>query len=217
LIEVSARYIPHIAALALVAAVPTVLHSLGRFDVQDCAAPEAILAPPGPEVSPSDRKRFDRNWGAGNWTAGSLPGGEDGEGGQRLEYVIARSFDPKAVYHWPESRVVWDVRPEQRGVERIEADGVRLPVHRAYYEAVDGSRRETLVVAYLLVYHARPVGNPYLAQILSGPQQVVSGRRPMWLYLVHGRMGERERPAAEERAHAWLASAWQRHRSACAR
>ena len=211
MIEVSTRYVPHIVALVVIAAIPTLLHSLGRFDVDDCAAPEQLLAEPGPTFSAADRKRFDMSWGAGNWSAGQLPGG----GERDLSYVVARSFDPKAVYHWPESRVVWDVRPEQRGVEQVQSEGMRIPVHRAYYEADGSAQRESLVVAYLLVYHSRPVSNPYLAQILSGPVQVLTGRRPMWLFLVYGRVAPSERRAAEERAHDWLASAWERHRAAC--
>jgi hypothetical protein len=218
LIDVSTRYVPHIVALLLVAAIPTLLHSLGRFDVDDCAVPGRLLAPPDPDHAPLlsavERQRFDRSWGAGNWSAGTLPR-EDHAG--RLSYVIARSFDPKAVYHWPESRAVWEVRPVERRVEEIESEGVRIPVHRAYYEPEGVPPRGFVVVAYLLVYHSRPVANPYLEQILSAPRQVVTGRRPMWLFLVHGRVGVPQRREAEARATEWLASAWESYRAACTR
>jgi len=215
--EVSTRYVPHIVALIILAAIPTLLHSLGRFDVDDCAAPEALLAPPGPDgaslLSARDRQHFDTFWGAGNWTAGALPGADRAP---RLSYVIARSYDPKAVYHWPEARVISDVRPVARGLEELDTQGVRIPVHRAYYEP-EATASGSFLAAYLLVYNSRPVSNPYLAQILSGPQQVVMGRHPMWLFIVYGKADDLQRREAEERAHAWLASAWESHRSACAR
>lgn len=209
---VSTRYVPHIFVLVVVAAIPTLLHSLGRFDVSDCAAPERLLGAPEPSVTAVDRRRFDAAWGAGNWSAGEVPG-EAGAG--PLHYVIARSFDPKTVYHWPEARVVWDARPEHHGVEEVEVDGMRIPVHRPLYEPESGGPREWPLVEYVLVYHARPVENPYLAQVLSGPRQVVAGRRPMWLFLVYGRFDAAARSAAEERGREWLASAWERHRAAC--
>jgi hypothetical protein len=133
-----------------------------------------------------------------------------------LSYVIAHSFDPKAVYHWPESRVVWEVRPIERRLESVEADGMSIPVHRAYYER-DLSRPRHPLVAYLLVYESRPVRNPYLAQILSAPRQVVTGRRPMWLFIVYGRVPDAQLPETEARAHEWLAESWQRYRAACTR
>jgi hypothetical protein len=211
LIDVSTRYVPHIVILVVIAAIPTLLHSLGRFDVDDCAAPEQILAPPVLPLSPAERKRLDLAWGEGNWSLGTLP---EIEGAGRLDYVIARSFDPKTVYHWPESRVIWDVRPEHRAVEEVQTAGVRIPVHRAYYEP-DNPSRESLVMTYLLVYHSRAVANPYLAQVLAGPREVVTGRRPMWLFLVYGRIPPSERREAEARARQWLVSAWERHRAAC--
>lgn len=213
---VSTRYVPHIVTLLVLAAIPTLLHATGRFDVDDCAASALLLAPPPSSeralLSTQERIRFDRFWGAGNWVAGSLP--DDGTGG-RLSWVIARSYDPKTVYHWPETRVL-PGRASGHAREEASFDGVRIPVHRAFYEP-DGQTATRAVVAYLLVYGGRPVRNPYLAQILSGPLQVVRGRRPMWLYIVYGKVGEARRVEAEQRAHAWLASAWSRHQEVCPR
>jgi hypothetical protein len=213
LIDVSTRYVPHILVLMLIAGIPTLLHSLGRFDVEDCANPAVLLAPPdpGPAALPPavEGERFDRSWGEGNWTAGALPRGGPAA---PLTYVIARSFDPKAIYHWPESRVISEVRPIERRLEDVEGDGARIPLHRAYYEP-DGVRRR--VVAYLLVYHSRPVANPYLAQILSAPRQVVTGRRPMWMFFVHGQAAPSRMVETERVAREWLAGAWERYREAC--
>lgn len=215
MIEASTRYVPHIAALIVLAAIPTLLHSLGRFDVDDCANSQGLLAPPDVDhaamLSAGERHRIDTYWGAGNWSAGTL----GGEGpGASLRYVIVRSFDPKTVYHWPEGRVL-DHRHSSRGLEEVEGPGgVQLPVHRAFYEPRGA---DTTVVAYLLVYDSQAVANPYLAQILAGPKQVLLGRRPMWLFLVYGEVEKSAREDAEQRAREWLASAWERHRTACAR
>lgn len=216
MIEPSTRYVPHIVALLVLAGIPTLLHSLGRFDVDDCASPGVLLAPPDRAhaqlLSANERRRFDSFWGEGNWSAGHLP---DAERGGRLHYVIARSYDPKAVYHWPEARVIAEGRPNSRSLEEVESRGERIPVHRAYYERDSAASPET-VVAYLLVYHSEAVANPYLAQILSGPQQVLTGRRPMWLFIVYGAVEPSEHADAETRAHEWLAAAWERHHAACA-
>jgi hypothetical protein len=213
LIETSTRFVPHIVALVVLAGIPTVLHSLGRFDVEDCAAPTELLATPGPDQAPmlstAERQRFDGFWGAGNWSAGTLPPTHDG--GARLQYVIARSYDPKAVYHWPETRVE-EARPIARGLEDVEGPGERIPVHRAFYEGAAAP----MMIAYLLVYDSEAIANPYLAQILSGPRQVVMGRRPMWLFMVYGKVDESRRADAEARAREWLAAAPERYRAACA-
>jgi hypothetical protein len=217
LTEVSTRYVPHIVALIVLAAVPTLLHATGRFDVDDCGASALLLAPPPAAeqalLTTQERRRFDQFWGAGNWVSGSLP--HNGAGG-RLSYVIARAFDPKTVYHWPEARVLPGTRPVGHGSEDASFDGVQLPVHRAFYDP-DVASASRPVVAYLLVYGGRPVRNPYLAQVLSGPLQVVRGRHPMWLYIVYGQVAEAHLQEAERRAQAWLASAWSRHQEVCGR
>jgi hypothetical protein len=70
-------------------------------------------------------------------------------------------------------------------------------------------------VAYLLVYDSRPVSNPYLAQLLSAPLQLVRGRSPMWLFFISGQVEPDLKESAERAARAWLAAAWEHYGSVC--
>jgi hypothetical protein len=217
----SARYALPIALLLLLTAVPALLHESARFEVEDCAAPEQVLAlgngrlPDGGGREAVERY-LQRAAAGGRYGAGDLPlGGGPG----RLDFVILRSYDAKLVYHWPAARLTWNARgsqrPDRHALELHATPAGTLPVHRAFFETLEKQGGDAFVVAYLLVYHEQPVANPYLAQLRAAPLELVSGRRPMWLFYVSGRVPRERREVAEQAARDWLLGAWQRFRSAC--
>lgn len=221
MIPASSRYVPQIALLLLLTAVPALLHATGRFEVEDCAAPDELFAL-GDGVLPAGSgreavKRYLRQAAAGGrFSTGQLP---LADGSAKLEFVMLRSYDAKLVYHWPAARLTWNARgsqrPDRQALELYASPVGPLPVHRAYFETLEQQGAEAWVVAYLLVYHERPVANPYLAQLRAAPVELVSGRRPMWLFYVSGRVPRDRRDAAEAAAREWLGGVWQRFRSSC--
>jgi hypothetical protein len=225
LIRTSTRYLPHIVVLFVVAALPTWLHWTSRLDVEDCADPAALLAIDGaesrsaeslreaaPGVRLGQREAFLAHASAdGRWAEGRIPLA----GGEGLDFVVVRSFDAKLLYHWPAARMHWErggsLRVDRNELETVES----LPVHRSYYDNIDSVSQRRWVVAYLLVYDASPVSNPYLAQLLSAPLQLVRGRTPMWLFFISGRVEASRKESAEQAARRWLVSAWERYASVC--
>jgi hypothetical protein len=227
LIGASTRYLPHIVVLLVLAALPTWLHRTSSLDVEDCADLDALLSMDGGEVvsaealseaaleskSLAQRKLFLSQASAdGRWAEGIVPLGEDDEA---LDFVLVRSFDAKLLYHWPAARLHWEGGKSLR-IDRNELETVdSLPVHRSYYDNLDARSRQHWVVAYLLVYDSRPISNPYLAQLLSAPVQLVRGRSPMWLFFVSGRVDASRRESAEQAARRWLVAAWEHYDSVC--
>jgi hypothetical protein len=216
-IGASTRYVPHIVALIAITAVPTLLHHAHRLDVDGCADPSALLVAPGrlAEGAGPDAARaahYTKMWGAENWSHGVVPLLSPSS---RLESLVVRSFDPKVVYHWPETRVA-SGRPDRRVLQEAGRNGRTLPIHHPFYDSVDSRRGTVRVARYLLAYHAEPVSNAYRAQLLAAPVELVTGRQPMWLFFVYGDVSPEEREEAEEAALDWLFSAWDRYQAACA-
>lgn len=210
--RISGRYVPHMTLLCLLAGVPTLLHSSGRFDVDDCADPRALMAPPSSRVRPAttqvNEKWLLRASPTREWSTGRI----DLEGtGISLDTLIIRSHDPKTLFHKPELTLVEGLQSDVDGLEWLDHGSERLPIHRAYFDPA----LDTAVAAYMLVYRGRPVTNPYLAQVLAAPFQLVSGRGPMTLLFVSARVPAQQVERAEQQAREWLAASWERYRSAC--
>lgn len=222
MIQVSTRYVPYIVALLVAIGVPTLLHSADRFDVDECEHYAAELAR-GSESAPDStsgpgavRARFLQTASPdGSWAEGTIPLAE----GENLRTVVVRSFDAKLLYHWPDGRMlagdIGSAHADRRAVELLPTDDGELPVHRAYYDALELTSRHAWITAYVLVYRSQPVVNPYLAQLRGAPAQLVTGRRPMWLFIVFGKVRRDLRESAEDAARAWLVDAWRDYRAAC--
>jgi hypothetical protein len=128
----------------------------------------------------------------------------------QLEFVIVRSYDPKRLYHRPESYFRGRTINAQI-LKSVTRDTKSTPIHVVRYERPDLAQ----VVAYLLVYNSKAVGNPYLAQVAAFPSQLLTGAKPMTIFLVFGSAPRTAAQALEDRAAAWLADAWKRYESAC--
>jgi hypothetical protein len=212
MIRVSTRYAPHVLVLLGLVAIPTWLHHAGRFEVDDCADPGALLRQVDgswPDAVVADR--YTRIWGEGNWSHGSarLPSGAG-----RLEYVIVRSFDPKALYHVPESSVM-SQRADERRLEMLRDGDSTLPAQYLVARPTNPSDRRASLAAYLLVYNGKAVSNPYWEQLVTAPLQFVTGRRPMWLFFVSARVRPKHQAEAEEALSDWLLASWERYRLQC--
>jgi hypothetical protein len=196
----SRRYIPHLALLSLPVLLPVLVYSYGRVQLssnQD--PPPPCQSFPRPTEGLRARQMLEMFQGE-QWCEGNIEGG--------LSFSVIRSYDPKKLYHHPEVALMRNAAPNRRTVEWVSDGSGMLPIHRAFYDTGD----EGILVAYLLVYHARPVDNPYLAQLESFPIELLKGRSPMTLFFISAQ-GQHDRLAdLESRSKKWLVDAWRGYR-----
>ena len=186
------------------------VHSYANLKDEDCVQPSGLFAFCN---FAGDRavtgRRLKTMFGEVEWCGGTFPG----KGGSRpaLDYWILISYDAKKLYHLPETGLVRGAAPSDRVTEYLQAAGERIPIHRAYYPATDGD----IFVAYMLIYNSQPVGNPYVAQLLSFPRQLVRGTAPINLFFVSGRGPGGTLARMEETGLSWLLESLERYRSLC--
>jgi hypothetical protein len=207
----SRRFAPHLVALCALALVAVVVHAWIGVDRDDCARPEAFLRPQPGAHADSPRQRFmSAAFEAVAWREGRI---SSDDVRTSLSWSIVRSFQPRKLYYQPET-LLYAMRPIARGVEWLEEDGARLPVHRAWYRS-DPATGATLVVAYLLIYRGEPVESGMRAQLRSAPALLVTGAAPMTLLVVGGIASGGEIAETEARARDWLRASWRAYRFAC--
>ncbi len=205
----SRRFAPHLVALCALALAAVAVHSWLGLGRDDCADPEAFLGRPGAGDSP--RGRFmAAAFEALAWREGRIA--TDGRVSS-LSWSIVRSFSPRRVYYQPEN-ALQSARPARRAVEWLDAQGERIPVHRAWY-SVDPASGATFIAAYVLIYRGEAVADPVRAQLWSAPVLFVRGAAPMTLLFVGGPAQGSELAEAEALARDWLGAAWRSYRSAC--
>jgi hypothetical protein len=205
----SARHLRWVVAMLLLAAAPIALVTLrpGRWD--DCADPEALVdlgrvleGTPGAEFQRFHRSHvFQREEGTLRAGPGLPP----------LRYRIVRTDEARYPFDQATRFLQTPMDPERREVRWVEAEGERLPVHLMYARQSGDLR----VLASLFLYDGQGVESLFPRQLVSAPRQLLRGRRPLTLLQVHGSGPPPSRQRIEERAIAWLISAWQAYRGFC--
>ena len=209
MIPLSKRYLPHVSLALLLTLFPVVLHSYVELNRDDCVPAQEILALCDKNIDVEVTGRRLKNlFGEVESCGGHLPGPSDSPS---LDYWVLRSYDPKALYHLPETGFVRGAAPSRRTTEELSSHYGPVPVHRAYYNDSDGD----IYVAYVLIYNSEPIANPYLAQILSFPKQLLTGTSPMNLLFVTGRGPRGTLAQMEEQGALWLLDSLGRYRSLC--
>jgi exosortase len=196
---VSTRFALPLAALCTAALVPVALNSYAGRRNDDCAHPE-VLVPGGGAAS--GREPFD----AFAFRQGSVRGAAD------LSYTIARSYDPKKIYHRPEYWLTGHREPIASAADEIDAADRSLPIRRLEFRAPHG---RVDLAAYLLVYRGEPVASPIRAQLAAAPALVLRGQQPMTLYYARVVARHRDAQAAGEALDRWLASSWKQYQEIC--
>lgn len=172
------RFSLPVALLLSLALVPTVIHQyvgLSVDDGRDANAVSAALA--GLSGSPTGRKpswalrKFESTDWVERWYTAT---------GERIQLLVARSFDLKRLYHHPELAIVQSDDLVARGVVRLpgRAD---VPVHVFESRSSDGRG----IALYALHYDDEFVDNPIRFQIRTAMSLLVGGRRAMTLFFVH--------------------------------
>lgn len=208
----STRFALALAGLAALALVPVVLHSYLGAQRDDCRAPLALA--PAAHASALERGRdawMREHFAASAWREGRIAGRS---GAPALAYAVVRSYDAKRVYYRPENTLLRGHSVRARELEWVDAHDVRLPIHRPRYSSTPGASLRA-VAGYLLVYEGRPVADPYRAQLLAAPHQLLGASTPMTLFFVHGSAAAEQVEETEVRLRAALREQWERYRSSC--
>ncbi len=206
----STRYVPHMAVMILVAMVPIVVHSYLDLRSDECADPVRLAASSSWRHQ-KERDAFMRErLGAHQWKEGRLPA-EPGE--PSIHYTIARSYDAKRLYYRIERRLLV-AEPDLQKIIKVQANSEQLPIRTLRFHPKPGSAGAA-VAAYLLVYDGRPVGNPYVNQLLAAPLRMLTGRLPMTAFFASSNVRVSEMDAVQERQIEWLVESWQRYREIC--
>ncbi len=203
------RFVTPSLALFLVAGIPIWLHAATAWELDDCADPAALLEVQHVPSSRVVQERVDR-YGRGRfqWTEGELVHGDHAS--DVLRFRIVRSFDAFAFYGPPLPYFFGNAFPEdRRELSQVDADGVQLPIH--WRHASVGPSLH----GYVFVMDGRPVVRPFDGGLASAGRQLLSGRRPITLFVVYGTFARSPAADVEARAEAWLVDAWRRYRSVC--
>jgi hypothetical protein len=176
----SPRHAVAVCVLALIALVPTIIHSYVGMVIDDgrkTAGVPVMLA--GYRSTPSDRgptwgkRRFESDdWIERNYTNTST--------GDDVVLTIIRSYDLKTLYHHPELAVAYRERhtyePERT---RLFPGRDTVPVH--LLQAVEPDRAAAM---YVLEYENTFVEHPILFQLRTSGELLFGGRKAMTLFFV---------------------------------
>jgi hypothetical protein len=93
---------------------------------------------------------------------------------------VARSYDPKRLYHHPELALASGIDWHNRGTKRLTSRP-DIPVHVLQ----SGREAHTDLAVYSLLYGSRFIENPYLFQLRHAWESLFRSRKPMTLFFVH--------------------------------
>lgn len=178
----SPKYAPPVVALLMLALVPTVIHSyrgVRRDDGWRAASMPATLAQLS--STPTERRPawVQNTFDTTDWIERTYM-----VDGIETTLFVARSYDPKRLYHHPELALLRGHETTPAGV----VDSTRrpgLPLH--VIETERGGKRG--VAVYALHYDDGYIGDPLRFQIRTAVELLVSGRRPMTLFMTHALAG----------------------------
>ena len=175
---ISLRFSIPVIILLLLALVPTVLHSYMEVTVSDGLITEAIDRTLNSTRSIPTGRNHDwvsETFSSSDWIEREYNGPE----GQVLLFV-ARSLDPKRLYHHPEIGIL-------RGVDLGKSESIRLVQSPDIPVSLLRDRDGRGAVAYVLLYDGKFVENPVIFQLKTSLALLFGPRRPMTLFFVYDR------------------------------
>ena len=179
---ISSRYAAPVAALLAIARVPTVIDSYRGARIDDgwraAAIPDTL---DGMSSTPTARRAtwVDNNFDTADWIERTYK-----VGGVETTLFVARSYDPKRLYHHPELALLRGTQTTPAGVVR-SAGRADVPIHVIRTER--GGRSG--VAVYALHYGDGYIDNPVLFQLRTSVELLVSRRLPMTLFMSHALSG----------------------------
>jgi hypothetical protein len=143
------------------------------------------------------------------WVEGKLPPFAHG---RPLGFRLVRGVDPSAFYGDLHAYFFASPLPEDsREVRALNAGSDVLPVHHQS----DSSTTQLKLTQYFFALGLEPVTHPFSGGLSLALDQLVRGTQPITLFLISGTANAATRASFEERADAWLATAWSEYRGVC--
>jgi hypothetical protein len=191
---IATRHLPALAALLAVAGIPTVLHSYLGPTLDDGRRTAAVSwrlnGVEGRTSGRSDSWVLD-TYGATDFIERHY--------GRDLTLFVARSFDPKRLYHHPEHGIARGDGYEHASIVQVPS-GPGVPIFE-----LTGPRDRLSV--YALLYEGEFVSDPIRFQLRNALTSLVRRREAMTLFFVRSRIGGETRSTVESPAHALLLAA----------
>jgi hypothetical protein len=178
---ISARYVPAICVLFLVALVPTLIHSYGTDVAADGFSTTAIdSALVGYQSSASGRSP---NWGLNRFGSDDWLERNYSNGADDVRLTVIRSSDLKALYHHPELAVAYGPRFgssfASHEVAHLAA-ARNIPLH-----VLRPSPGAKALGLYVLYYDGEFIDDPIWFQLRTAGKLLVTGRKRMTLFFAH--------------------------------
>lgn len=182
---ISSRYAAPVAVLLALALVPTVIHSYRGATVVDglttASVPEQL---DGMSSAPTTR---GKKWVKSHFESEDWFERDYRAGTQEVRVFASRSYDAKRLYHHPELALL-------RGTETMPA-GVSygtarpdIPLH--VLRTAKGERKG--VAVYALLYDGKFIANPIRFQLRTSAELLLSGRKPLTLFMASDLAGRAE-------------------------
>jgi hypothetical protein len=182
---ISPRFAAPVAALLALALVPTVIHSYREIRTDDGLRAEALAGRlDGMTSSPTGRRA---DWVKRNFATTDFVERTYRKGAIEVSLFVARSYDPKRLYHHPELAILRGLQTRPAGVTRTTARP-EIPLH--VLETERDSRQG--VAVYALLYDDRFIDNPLLFQLRTSFELLVGGRKPLTLFMASALEGSRQ-------------------------
>lgn len=182
---ISPRFAVPVAALLALTLVPTVIHSYRGARLDDGLRAEIIAERLGGMTSSPSGRRDEwvrRNFATADWMERTYK-----KDGTEVSLFVARSYDPKRLYHHPELAILRGFQTTPSGLARSQARP-EIPLH--VIEAGRGERRG--ITVYALLYDGSFIDNPLLFQLRTSVELLASGRKPLTLFMSTALTGSRD-------------------------
>ena len=170
---ISNRYLPATATLLAFALVPTVLHTYVGITESDGKTTGAISRSLADQTGVDTGRSavwVQENFEATDFIERRYPG--------EVTLFVARSYDPKRLYHHPELGAAYGRGYDSTDVVRIPKPSGAVPVH-----VLTGQGG---LACYVLLYDGEFVENPWSFQARQVISMLASPRRQMTLFFAHG-------------------------------
>ncbi len=210
MIRVSSRFLPALAAILALAAVPVIVLGASDRRWENCADPAAlreVIWTAGGE-SARELEHLYRD-GIFQWTRGTLGGG--GGAVSPVTYQILRSDDALNLYQEPTEFLSAPMDPESFETRWVKVDGESVPIG-----VTASTSRDWIRLSFqIAIYNGRPIASLIGPQLSGVAAQLVHGSRPLTLLMASGLVRPDLIERLEEPAISWLTEAWRTYRSVC--
>jgi len=171
---IDTRHLPGLALLLALAGIPTIIHSYMGTTVEDGLSPAAV--PPRLKGLDARPGRHTSAWVQDTYGTSNFI---EREYGDNLTLFVARSYDPKGLYHHPENGIA-------HGDSYDRAVVIRTPERPdvPMFVLDNGDTRRS---AYALLYDGKFIEQPIRFQIRNAVSLLIKPKALMTLFFVRGR------------------------------